>query len=90
MRDLIKRLLAHSVTNRLGCLKDGIKDITSHRWFKNLSWDSLLGKTLKAPWKPDITDELDASYYEIALEGSEEEQDIIQPYHGDQALFESF
>ena len=34
---------------RLGNLKNGAKDITVHAWFRGLSWEALLNKTVKPP-----------------------------------------
>ena len=34
---------------RLGNLKNGAKDITGHAWFRGLSWEALLNKTVKPP-----------------------------------------
>ena len=86
-------LFMHAIclgSQRIGCGKDGLKQIKAHRWFRNMSWENLEQMKLKTPWTPDISDGLDASYYEIALEGSEMEQDHVDPFEGDQQLFADF
>ena len=40
-KSLIKHLLDSDLTKRYGNLKNGVKDITGHRFFKNLEWDKL-------------------------------------------------
>lgn len=47
--DLIRRLLHHRATKRLGVLKGGAKLIIEHSWFKGFDWDGLLRKRLTAP-----------------------------------------
>ena len=39
---------------RLGYLKDGLKDIKRHRWFQGFDWDGLLSRTLVPPIIPDV------------------------------------
>ena len=55
-----------------------------------MNWENLDAMALKTPWTPDISDGLDASYYEIALEGNDMEKDHVDPYDGDQELFSDF
>ena len=35
-KDIISRLLVHTPTGRLGCWKNGTRDVTSHDFFKGL------------------------------------------------------
>ena len=53
-KSIIKHLLDADVTKRYGCLKDGVKDIIDHRWYKNFDWKNLLFMTLEAPYVPKI------------------------------------
>lgn len=39
---------------RLGYLKDGLKDIKRHRWFQGFDWEGLLQRTLQPPIIPDV------------------------------------
>merc|ERR1719209_790084 len=40
-KDLIKRLLVHDRTKRLGNMKAGAEDIKKHRWFKSVDWEEV-------------------------------------------------
>ena len=40
---------------RLGYLKDGLKDIKRHRWFQGFDWEGLLNRTLVPPIIPDVS-----------------------------------
>jgi protein kinase A len=52
----VKHLLRRDLSKRFGNLVGGIKDIKSHRLFASIRWDHLLGKSLKVPYVPKITD----------------------------------
>ena len=39
---------------RLGYLKDGLKDIKRHRWFQGFDWEGLLNRTIVPPIIPDV------------------------------------
>ena len=51
-KDLIRRLLVNDVSKRLGNLKSGNKDITSHKWFGNLDWIKLYNRQIPVPFVP--------------------------------------
>lgn len=53
-KSLIKHLLDTDVTKRYGCLKNGVKDIIEHRFFKDYDWKSLLYMTLEPQYTPQI------------------------------------
>eukprot|EP00826_Nyctotherus_ovalis_P033679 TRINITY_DN2741_c0_g1_i5.p1 TRINITY_DN2741_c0_g1~~TRINITY_DN2741_c0_g1_i5.p1 ORF type:complete len:246 (-),score=64.65 TRINITY_DN2741_c0_g1_i5:144-881(-) len=53
-KSLIKHLLQVDVTKRYGNLKNGVKDITTHKFFKGISWEDLLAKRLRAPYTPTL------------------------------------
>ncbi|KAK2719523.1 hypothetical protein QYM36_005115 [Artemia franciscana] len=46
-KDLIKKLLVHDRTKRLGNMKNGTEDVKRHRWFKHLDWEDVFYKKLK-------------------------------------------
>jgi serine/threonine protein kinase len=52
IRDLIKRLLAHNPTLRLGSGKGGAADVKAHPWFTNFDWAAFAKRSLKAPYEP--------------------------------------
>ena len=53
-KSLIKHLLDSDLTKRYGNLRNGVKDITGHRFFKNLEWDKLLKKEIPPPYVPKV------------------------------------
>lgn len=62
-KSIIKHLLDADVTKRYGCLKDGVKDILEHRWFKGFDWKSLLFCSQEAPYIPKIKNNMDTSNF---------------------------
>ena len=42
-KSLVKKLCEHDLSKRLGNLKDGVKDVKEHRFFKGLDWEALMG-----------------------------------------------
>ena len=62
-KSLIKHLLESDLTKRYGNLKNGVKDITGHRFFKSLNWDKLLKKELPAPYIPKVKSNNDISNF---------------------------
>merc|ERR1712232_569219 len=53
-KDLIKRLLTHDRTKRIGCLRQGAEDIKKHKWYKGMDWDLLLNRSSQAPFVPAV------------------------------------
>lgn len=78
LRDVVTKLLTRTVTNRLGCRKEGIEEIKQHKFFKVVDWPALLGKKLTAPWVPPLKDAFDSGCFD-AYEGDES----IAPYQDD-------
>lgn len=39
---------------RLGYLRNGLKDVKRHRWFQVFDWDGLVNRTLQPPIIPDV------------------------------------
>ena len=62
-KSLIKHLLDSDLTKRYGNLKNGVKDITTHRFFKNFEWDKLLKKVLPPPYVPKVKSNDDISNF---------------------------
>lgn len=56
-------MLVADVTKRYGCLKAGVDDIKSHRFFKGLDWNELAAKKIKADYVPVISDPGDTSNF---------------------------
>jgi len=51
---LLKGLIRKDVTYRLGNLKNGVDDIKSHPWYREVIWKSLLQGNIETPYEPDI------------------------------------
>ena len=62
-KSLIKHLLDSDLTKRYGNLRNGVKDITGHRFFKNLEWDKLLRKEIPPPYVPKVKSNDDISNF---------------------------
>ena len=62
-KSIIKHLLDADLTKRYGNLKNGVKDITGHRFFKNFEWDKLLKKELTPPYVPNVKSQDDISNF---------------------------
>lgn len=54
LKDLVKRLLTHSPTQRLGSLKGGAMDVKSHPWFAEFDWNAFENQTMPAPYIPKV------------------------------------
>lgn len=62
-KSLVKHLLNADLTKRYGNLKAGTKDVTGHRFFKNLNFDKLLKKELPPPYLPKVKSSSDISNF---------------------------
>lgn len=54
LKDLVKRLLTHSSSQRLGSLKGGALDVKAHPWFRDFDWESFEKQTMPAPYIPKV------------------------------------
>jgi serine/threonine protein kinase len=63
-KDIISRLLVHTPAGRLGCWKNGTRDVTSHDFYRGLSWGKLENKQLPMPHVPPIKDSMDTSCFD--------------------------
>lgn len=82
---LVKKLLHHKPTKRLGVVKGGAKLIKKHPWFKNFSFDDLFNKKISPPIIPVIKSNLDISNFD---EYPEEDEDF-EPYEDDGTNWDS-
>ena len=53
-KDLITHLLEADPEKRYGSLKNGVRDITEHRFFKGVDWDKILNKEITPPYIPKV------------------------------------
>jgi len=63
-QDLIAGMLANKMTQRLGCLAQGERDIKQHPFLAGINFGKLGKRMMKAPWVPKLRDPLDASCFE--------------------------
>ncbi|XP_044736572.1 cGMP-dependent protein kinase, isozyme 1-like [Chrysoperla carnea] len=61
---LIKKLCRFVPTERLGCFRDGIKDIKNHRWYLGFDWDALKAGTMPAPLINPVRNNQDLSNFD--------------------------
>lgn len=62
---LLQGLITKDVTYRLGNLQNGIGDIKSHEWFKEVIWENLIQGNIETPYEPNIPSGVgDASQFE--------------------------
>ncbi|XP_019756039.2 cGMP-dependent protein kinase 1 [Dendroctonus ponderosae] len=71
-RNLIKKLCKHTSIDRLGCLKNGVKDIQTHPWFSKLDWEKLRQKELEPPIRIALNGKTDTRYFESFKEDKEQ------------------
>ena len=87
-KDLIKKLLTHDRTKRLGCLKGGAESIKTHKWFGRINWDAVGQKKIEPPFLPEVTSEMDTSNFDPYPDSAD---DAPVPLSGkDKALFDDF
>ncbi|RKP10188.1 kinase-like domain-containing protein [Thamnocephalis sphaerospora] len=63
-KDIVKRLLTADRTKRLGNLRGGAEDVRRHKWFRDVDWDALLRRAVRAPIVPNCRHPGDTSNFE--------------------------
>ncbi|CAM1310911.1 PRKX (predicted) [Pycnogonum litorale] len=63
-KDMVRKLLQHDRTKRLGNMKNGAEDVKSHRWYKTLDWDDVISRHLKPPMLPDVCHDGDSTNFD--------------------------
>ncbi|EMC98910.1 hypothetical protein BAUCODRAFT_84800 [Baudoinia panamericana UAMH 10762] len=53
-QDLLSKLITSDLTKRLGNLHGGSKDVMTHPWFAEVTWDRLAKKDIDAPYVPPV------------------------------------
>lgn len=54
LRDLLKRLLMHNPSQRLGALKGGADDVKNHPWFVGFDWEAFTSKRMSPVHVPKV------------------------------------
>ncbi|KAK6487571.1 cGMP-dependent protein kinase 1 isoform X1 [Huso huso] len=70
--NLIKKLCRDNPSERLGNLKNGVKDIQKHKWFEGFNWEGLRKGTLTPPIVPNVTSPTDTSNFDSFPEDNED------------------
>uniref|UniRef100_W5MGZ0 cGMP-dependent protein kinase n=1 Tax=Lepisosteus oculatus TaxID=7918 RepID=W5MGZ0_LEPOC len=70
--NLIKKLCRDNPSERLGNLKNGVKDIQKHKWFEGFNWEGLRKGTLTPPIIPNVTSPTDTSNFDSFPEDNDD------------------
>uniref|UniRef100_A0A8C7J8I1 cGMP-dependent protein kinase n=1 Tax=Oncorhynchus kisutch TaxID=8019 RepID=A0A8C7J8I1_ONCKI len=70
--NLIKKLCRDNPSERLGNLKNGVKDIQKHKWFEGFNWEGLRKGTLTPPIIPDVSSSTDTSNFDSFPEDNDD------------------
>uniref|UniRef100_A0A671RKV4 cGMP-dependent protein kinase n=1 Tax=Sinocyclocheilus anshuiensis TaxID=1608454 RepID=A0A671RKV4_9TELE len=70
--NLIKKLCRDNPSERLGNLKNGVKDIQKHKWFEGFNWEGLRKGTLTPPIIPHVASPTDTSNFDSFPEDNED------------------
>ena len=73
--------LEPDVSNRLGCLRGGARDVIEHAFLRGVDPEALLGRALPPAWAPAIEHDMDLSNFADIYDDDEEEESV--PYDGD-------
>jgi singapore isolate B (sub-type 7) whole genome shotgun sequence assembly, scaffold_6 len=60
---LISRLLIRDPALRLGAGIADAEEVKAHPFFEGLDWKALERKEIPPPWKPNLVNETDTSYF---------------------------
>ena len=63
-RDFIRKLLRPDSSQRLGCGRAGAGEVKHHRWFGDLDWDTVIARSIPAPWLPPLAGEDDTRNFD--------------------------
>lgn len=64
LKNLIENILQTDLSKRYGNLKNGVKDITSHAWFKSVNWMKLYDRKMTPPYTPKVAGPGDYSQFD--------------------------
>ena len=58
-------MLSTNPATRLGCLKEGTRDVLEHKFFQRLDFAALRSQTLTMPFVPKLKSETDTSHFDL-------------------------
>lgn len=64
LKDLIKNMLQADLSKRYGNMKNGVKDIKNHKWFREINWMAILNRKVSAKYQPQCSKPGDTGYFE--------------------------
>ncbi|XP_072335036.1 cGMP-dependent protein kinase 1 isoform X3 [Scyliorhinus torazame] len=70
--NLIKKLCRDNPSERLGNLKNGVKDIQKHKWFEGFNWEGLRKGTSTPPIVSSVTSPTDTSNFDSFPEDNDD------------------
>ena len=63
-KSLVKKLLVLDPTERYGCMKNGVEDIKSHKWFSgDWDWEELASRAIEPSFIPEVAGKSDTSNF---------------------------
>lgn len=77
---LVKKLLQHKASKRLGIIQGGATAIKEHPWFNGFDWDSLYQQKMQPPIVPQINNSFDLSNFDAYTEA---DIPAVEPYIDD-------
>ena len=86
-KDLVRKLLVHDRTKRIGNLRNGAEDVKTHKWFKELDWEEVFNKKLKPPFVPKVKNEEDTYNFE---DYSDEDLEVEAVTEREAKVFDDF
>jgi serine/threonine protein kinase len=63
-KEVVNKLLAKDVNERLGCQKNGCEEVKRAPFFSKLNWHRLEKKLIQPPYVPEVADPFDVSNFE--------------------------
>ena len=89
IKNLITNLLQRDVSQRFGCMKNGIMDIKMDTWYSTINWDAIYNLRIdNQPYTPKVEGEGDTSNFDAYPDDGE---DVRVPLEEDDAkLFRVF
>ncbi|EYB94323.1 hypothetical protein Y032_0173g420 [Ancylostoma ceylanicum] len=71
-KDIVKKLLEIDRTLRLGCMKNGVRDVLDHKWFQKIDWEDLRQLKVEPPIIPTLYHPGDTGNFDIYEEEKEQ------------------
>nr|AHY22509.1 cGMP-dependent protein kinase [Dastarcus helophoroides] len=63
-KNITEKLCRPLPSDRLGCQRNGVKDVRAHKWFSSVEWSRLREKKEHSPFKPTLQSSTDTTHFE--------------------------